>query len=262
MKKKFILITSFLLLFVFNISIVSANPVADRVNKIANGSDETFYHSQSLRYSTTHTHQYLTARALSILTDDKGYDISKPLYDYCDILLKGSDSPDIDENSGYTFMHHFYDPHTDTGLFNTKITAKTKFIEHTNKALKLYKEDKEASIEELGRALHYLEDINQPFHAANLTVLTSNHYSFEEYVDKNRSLFKATTNNQYDLYKNLIFEEYLNQIAYDCAINSYQYVDILKDKKTFYTVSMELIPYTQKQAANFLYRFIKEANKN
>lgn len=262
MKNKLIKVILFLTFLLININLVYANPLIDKTNNIANGSDEIFYDSLGMRYSTLHTHQYLTARGLSILTNDMGYDLSKPLYDYCDILLKGSDLPDNDENSGYTFMHHFYNPYTDTGLFNTKITAKTKFIQHTNKALQLFNDNKEASMEELGRALHYLEDINQPFHTANLTVLNSNHYDFEEYVDKNRSLFKAASSDSYNLYKNLTFEEYLNQLAYDCAINSNKYISLLKDSSNYPKVCEELIPYVQKQVSNFLYRFLKEANKS
>lgn len=262
MKSKLIKIIIFLMALFMYTNIVYANPLIDKTNAIADGSDEIFDEGLDLmNFSYTHTHQYLTARGLSILANDNGYNFSKLFYDHCDILLKASDLPDKDERSGHTYMHHFYNPYNDTGLFNTKITAKTKLMEHAIKALELYKTNKEASIEELGRALHYLEDINQPFHVANLTSLNSNHYNFEKWVDKNRSLFKATTNDQYGLYKNLTFEEYLNQLAYDCAINSNNYISLLKDKKNFSNVCSELLPYTQKQVANLLNKFLNEANK-
>lgn len=263
MKSKLIKIIIFLMALFIYANIVYANPLIDKTNDIANGSDEIFDEGLDLiNFSYTHTHQYLTARGLLILTNDKGYNFSKPFYDYCDILLKASDLPDKDESSGRTYMHHFYNPYNDTGLFNTKVTAKTKLMEHALKALELYKNNKESSIEELGRALHYLEDINQPFHVGNLTSLNSNHYSFEKWVDKNRTSFKATTNDQYNLYKNLTFEEYLNQLTYDCAINSYSYISLLKDKKNFFNACSELLPYTQRQVANLLDKFLKEANKN
>lgn len=39
-------------------------------------------------------------------------------------------------------------------------------------------------IEEIGRALHYLQDVSCPHHSSNKTAATSNHALFEKYVDE------------------------------------------------------------------------------
>ena len=52
-------------------------------------------------------------------------------------------------------------------------------------------------MQELGRALHYLADINTPHHAALLTTLNSNHAAFERFVDSTRLDYCVDTTDKY-----------------------------------------------------------------
>lgn len=134
-----------------------------------------------------HTHQYLTSRALTILKIDKGDTTANLLIKYAGILLANSDWPDSYENDLGLYLGHFYNPDTGRTLFRvSKPTAMTRFLEHTQKAAAYYAKNKNASMQELGRALHYLADINTPHHAALLTALNSNHATFEKFVDSTR----------------------------------------------------------------------------
>lgn len=145
-----------------------------------------------------HTHQYLTSRALTILKNDKGDKTANLLIKYSSILLSNSDWPDSYENDFSLYLGHFYDPNTGKTLFNlSKPTAMSRFLDHAQKAAKYYAKNKNASMQELGRALHYLADINTPHHAALLTTLNSNHAAFERFVDSTRLDYCVDTTDKY-----------------------------------------------------------------
>ncbi len=147
-----------------------------------------------------HTHQYLTSRALTILKIDKGDTTANLLIKYAGILLANSDWPDSYENDLGLYLGHFYNPDTGRTLFRvSKPTAMTRFLEHTQKAAAYYAKNKNASMQELGRALHYLADINTPHHAALLTALNSNHATFEKFVDSTRLDYSVYTTDKYSV---------------------------------------------------------------
>ena len=143
---------------------------------------------------TNHTHQYITSHAFNVLYNDysSAYNwfISWGAITY---VLEGSDLPDEDETDNL-FAGHFYDPDTGLNYKGTTDTAKSRFLTHFNNAVATYQAGNYAlAFEKLGRAIHYLEDLNAPHHAANLKAFTSNHISFEEQIDANRTRYAATT---------------------------------------------------------------------
>jgi phospholipase C len=145
-----------------------------------------------------HTHQYLTSRALTTLKNDKGDTTADLLIKYAGILLSNSDWPDSYEKDFGLYLGHFYNPVTGRTLFGlSKPTAMTRFLEHTQKAATYYAKNKNVSMQELGRALHYLADINTPHHAALLTALNSNHTAFERLVDSTRLDYSVDTTDKY-----------------------------------------------------------------
>ncbi len=145
-----------------------------------------------------HTHQYLTSRALTILQNDKGDKTADLLIKYASVLLYNSDWPDSYENDFGLYLGHFYNPNTGRTILGlSRPTAMSRFIDHTQKAAKYYAKNKTTSMQELGRALHYLADINTPHHAALLTALNSNHTAFEEFVDSTRLDYCVDTTDKY-----------------------------------------------------------------
>lgn len=215
-----------------------------------------------------HTHQYLAANALKILEKDMGSNIADKLFVYGDTLLEFTDMPDVDEKSPFyaPYSSHFYDPYTEKNYIGQRDnTALIKFKEHAMNAKKFYTINKPYAIEELGRAVHYLEDLNVPHHAANLVAILSNHAKYERFVDDHRKDFSVNSaGNTYDKFNNIEdFEEYCELLLRDCAFNAYS----MKNKATsknpndMRDASNNVVPYAQKHVAAFLYRFLVEVGE-
>lgn len=112
-----------------------------------------------------YTHEYVTKVATSELKKIN-YNSSASFFDQNSekILFEYSTRPDIDENDG-AFQWHFYNPATEKNFKGKDISAVTKFEEHYNNSIRYYKENnKEMSLQEIARALHFLEDLNTPVH--------------------------------------------------------------------------------------------------
>ena len=137
------------------------------------------------------THGYITEVAYDLLRDDK-----VPAYRFYSgqktNLIRGSILPDVDETSLGLFVWHFYGENGKS--FNgSSTTAYTKCIEHYNEAVDLYKSgSKSSAMEELGRALHYLQDVNVPHHAMNAVAVLTNHTQFEAYVEGHQESYEVT----------------------------------------------------------------------
>ena len=143
---------------------------------------------------TNHTHQYITSYAFNVLYNDYP-SVYNWYIDWGAItyVLEGSDLPDEDETDNL-FAGHFYDPDTGLNYKGTTDTAKSRFLAHFNNAVAAYQAGNYAlAFEKLGRAIHYLEDLNAPHHVANLVAGLSNHTSFEQEIDANRTRYTATT---------------------------------------------------------------------
>ncbi|CAM2795086.1 zinc dependent phospholipase C family protein [Hathewaya histolytica] len=267
---------------------IQKNEIKSKVYKIANGSNEIFgegilLHGDEEEKKNTknpnsniyrfqsggidHTHQYLVARALGILENDMSPKIADKLYVYGDTLLEFADKPDIDEKSPFyaPYSSHFYNPHTGKNYIGQKQnTALIKFKEHAMNAKKFYNINKPYAIEELGRACHYLEDLNVPHHAANLVAVLSNHSDYERFVDMYRKDFAiSSAEDTYDKYNDMDFENYCEALLKDCAFNAYNFKDKATSKKAsdLREASENVVPYAQKHLAAFLYRFLVEVKE-
>lgn len=129
------------------------------------------------------THRYVTETSLECIfkinetvrcLDDESEKYLKDK-NYSEVIAKNSITPDIDEAEGI-YKCHFYNPMTEKNFMREKISACTKCVEHFNKAVDYYKESKknkedkenikniEKAFEELGRAAHFMEDLNTPVH--------------------------------------------------------------------------------------------------
>ena len=147
--------------------------------------------------ATPGTHGYITQVAYDLLRDEKNAAYSFYSGQRTN-LIRGSVLPDKDETQGILFLWHFYglDGKSWDG---SSVTAYTKCIEHYNDAVDLYYAGSKASaMEELGRALHYLQDVNVPHHAMNVTAIHigNNHSSFESEVEEDKESYAVTGFNQ------------------------------------------------------------------
>ena len=110
-----------------------------KVQDIANGSDELYGEGVPIEHGTNpderfssggvdHTHQYIVANALKILSNDKGNSAFNGELN-SSILMEATDWPDKlgNETDAGTFAGHFYDPDTGkNGLGQKSPTARTR----------------------------------------------------------------------------------------------------------------------------------------
>lgn len=100
-------------------------------------------------------------------------------------LIEYSVMPDTDE-TGVAFDCHFYGVDELNYLGKTD-TAYTRFRNHYNTAVIQYKSGNYLqATRELGRAIHFISDINNPHHASNAIAVLSYHTQFESYVEDAR----------------------------------------------------------------------------
>ena len=137
-----------------------------------------------------YTHQHTTKCGLEILASSMGDEyanffdenMSQVVYQYCTM-------PDQDEIQG-SFKYHFYNPDTGKNFMGEKESSLFKLNEHYEMAVKNYKiNNKQKAFEELGRALHFLEDLNTPVHTNNQNFMDAgknvlSHVAFEKICNK------------------------------------------------------------------------------
>lgn len=158
--------------------------------------------------SETGSHELITARACVILTSDMGFfgeTDSEQLLIALSISL-ASLLPDRDFSSISTaFVGHFYNPYTQASYNgSTSNTARSNAYSHFSSAITAYEAGDTAEMcEQLGRSLHYIQDVCQPMHASDFTELSipvGAHGDFEGYVDGriDNYLDNITSVNTYD----------------------------------------------------------------
>lgn len=120
-----------------------------KVQDIANGSDELYGEGVPIEHGTNpderfssggvdHTHQYIVANALKILSNDKGNSAFNGELN-SSILMEATDWPDKlgNETDAGTFAGHFYDPDTGKNWLGQKSpTARTRAESYFQAAVK------------------------------------------------------------------------------------------------------------------------------
>ncbi len=81
---------------------------------------------------------------------------------YWEWLIIYSEMPDNDESQG-GYKHHFYNATTERNYMGEKDSALMRFKNHFNKAVQYYCGGIiELAFQELGRSIHFMEDLNTP----------------------------------------------------------------------------------------------------
>lgn len=208
----------------------------------------------------TGTHQWLTGQAISILMADNSVVANLLTLEYRSLLLTNSDWPDTYENDGGLYTSHFYNPYTGK-TFLGSTTALTRFTTHANNAKKYYAKNKKQSMTELGRALHYLEDINEPHHAALLIAGLSSHTQYEDWIDDHEYLYEF---NATPRYKTLItidakrsYATFCTELFRQAAINAYANKNYANtyNEADWITSATNTLPFAQEIIAVFLFNF-------
>ncbi|MGB8454676.1 MAG: zinc dependent phospholipase C family protein [Anaerocolumna sp.] len=250
-----------------------APELPQKVQDIINGSKDIYGNGVPLQhgkgeYSTNfvsggvnHTHQYIVANALAILSNDMG---NSPLNsDYnAEVIMSNTDWPDGfgNETDFGTFAGHFYDPDTNKNwLGQTSPTAKTRADSYFNSAVERYKAgDATAAFLYLGRGTHYVSDANEPHHASNLTALNSNHTEFEAYVDANRTAYKIAGNT----FASSVYQQAINtsvsSLIQATAKQAKALAGQAQDSSTYSIAGEKSVQYAIKAVTQYIYKFATE----
>lgn len=191
--------------------------------------------------SETGSHEIITARACEVLFLDKGFfgDTQSEQFLISMTITLASLLPDRDATQILqAYRGHFYDPNTEENWAgSTTNTAKTNCMDHFKAAISAYKANNTSeTYEELGWALHFMQDACQPQHASNFTELDTPlgaHGDFEDYTDAR-------------------IETYTNRIS---SVTTYNFFG--KGNYSYYTYTPN---YYVKQAATIAYSYKNYTN--
>lgn len=188
------------------------------------------------------THEAITAQAFVVMSNDVGFffENAPDMIAALIWLMYYSAKPDDDEWF-MAFEGHFYHGVThDNYLGSRTDTALTRIQSHYNKAILQAKlGNGKKALMEIGRALHYIQDVCQPHHAANITAGQNNsaHEEFESYV--NQGIEKYTDGIEsadmcgfefYEKYNYLtVVDDSIKNLVDGAAMISFIYSDYVND---------------------------------
>lgn len=213
-------------------------------------------------------HEYITSVACLILKNDKGFFADQAASAVIITLLISLASllPDKDENSGI-FAGHFYNP--DTGKsFNgsTTNTAKNNAVSHYNSAVTAANEgEMDQAYEQLGRCLHYVQDVNVPHHAANVISMgpLSSHAQFEKFAFENAESCLDSYSTISDSFYNMANNSTVETLIHNAAVFSkarIENVNNVSDKTQWYTIAEVSLEAAARYSALVMYKFSRVAS--
>lgn len=240
------------------------------------------------------THSLILTHAIEIFEYDGKFEVTNFYVNYLDTLSDAVQAPDDDElfNGTHYYVYNeedlnntYYQNNYNTGG-KYSISARTRFEEHYTAAINLYKNKKiRQSMDELGRALHYLQDVASAPHSLGITqikevndILTSipipanGHVYYENWVKTNytySSVYKTTT--AAAVYSQVLNLDNPGEILNDIAEFSATVGNALKneslptynpDYSLYQSVASACLPYAQQMTAAMLNRFYQDVTSN
>lgn len=212
-----------------------------------------------VRAFCSETHEYTTKMGMNLFRNNFQESFDRIYNEKSqEQLMTFCTRPDEDESTG-GFKYHFYNPATEKNFMGEDESALKKCNDHYNNALKYYKDGKQLdAFEELGRSLHFLEDLNTPVHTNNQTFIDTAfnvafHVSFENRCKEIQDDAVALMcKREFVYYK----DNSLTTIAKASALlandNFYALYEKFIDKNT---VAAHSIINAQKAVAGVLYKF-------
>lgn len=222
------------------------------------------------------THRQLTNQGFYILFEDNGKSYPK-ISNLSDVtsqvnqrqtgkysqtargyIQEGSVMPDNTETDSGTFLGHYCSPGLENKSNESSPTAYTRCRNHYQRARELYTwSDYFLAYHTLGKAMHYLEDVNSPPHAALIT--GASHKGYEEWVrDNMRSDYFVTSasSSTYnfmrkpfsDIFRN--FAQLSNNVAHVCVTNH------------SVSATRDCLTRTERAIAGMAYRFLIDTGRN
>ena len=148
-------------------------------------------------YATANsTHRWITWKAKDKLNADGNSNWYYWANTYRSDLYKGSDDADLDGESN-AWLYHFHDPNTNENYLGGSTSAADLCADHFDAAVDYWGVDTHKSMYELGKALHYLQDCNEPHHVTGQIAGASNHTTYEGYVNEVKDYYESTGKGYY-----------------------------------------------------------------
>lgn len=224
------------------------------------------------------THEYVTSSSLDFMKESskilgeerklntKEMSILQEISNvFRDHIIEYSLKPDEDENQG-AFKDHFYNPITERNFLGEKKTALSKCESHFEEALECYKKgNKSDAYEQLGRSIHFLEDLSTAVHTGydnptDSVVKLPLHVRFEKKCDMIREECKPNLTAEYmDYYEANAVGDIAKSISFISANNFYRLEHVETDNDS--ELPRNSILNAQKKVSGLIYKFIKEAAK-
>ena len=132
------------------------------------------------------THKYVTETSIKAVSNiNKNIQFNE---EECNVIADYSLKPDEDEIEG-AYKLHFFNPVNEKNFMGEKKSASAKCDEHFSEAIKHFKcGNKIMALQELGRAIHFMEDLNTPVHtgyskSVDAVLMFPLHIRFEKICD-------------------------------------------------------------------------------
>ncbi len=212
------------------------------------------------------THRYITTTSLENVLElnKKNKFLKSEDRDFFSTITDYSLKPDEDETEG-AFKNHFYNPATKTNFMGESYSAIEKFKEHYKDAKKYYSEnDKELAFQELGRAIHFLEDLNTPVHTGynlptDAVFKLPLHVNFEKICDNICNRCHASINKTGLSYYSANSPETIAKSASIVASNNY---DCLTDDQDEHQemIAKNAILNAQRSVTGLFYKYFTDIN--
>ena len=226
------------------------------------------------------THKMIAEQAVIILQNDLSGTADQALADNLQILYdnlydlkRGAVWPDFNPDEYDLYQDHFYDPDTGLNFTNGGVpeTAETQTRLYVATAIHKWKNgDYSGAAFELGTAMHFFADLNEPHHASNQTggELTA-HTEFEQWVGSVKGSYEFTssgysTDASYytDTIDNYTFvTDFLASKSYECAKfakNMVGQAQMSSSWADWEYVAENTLAKAQKSMAQLFYRFLYE----
>lgn len=219
------------------------------------------------------THQMVTLQAMLMFMLDYGfYDVDASIQLVIALYVAAASGlPDLDETDGI-FAEHFYDPITGCGLNLFLDSARDNVADHyryahnvlaVNPYLSVTSEPAYYIWEQLGRALHYIQDVCEPHHASSAAAGVSTHTQFEDHVENNiESLLpqrKTMPNSSYAVAKG----KTAGELTHDAALTGrsrYKNVWNLGDKSKWDATATACLDDAVCYSARLIYKLFADCN--
>ncbi|MDB8793349.1 zinc dependent phospholipase C family protein [Romboutsia sp. 1001216sp1] len=237
----------------------------------------------------TGTHALIATQAVKMIEKDLSKSEPQLLKSNLDILKSnlrdlqlGSTYPDYDPNAYDLYQDHFWDPDTKNNFtLDNKWYVASPIYDNAESQVRKFTTDAKNEWEKgnykeatflLGQGLHYLGDLNTPYHAANITAVDSiGHVKFESYVEErkeNYAIDSMNYNTENGAYKyaleNKDFDAWMSENSYEYAKKAknlyYGYSTMKNSTKDWEYSAVESMKNSQISSAKLIYRFLNEVS--